>query len=88
MIVDIYTHIFPERFFQELERGVRNPSLRTLVEIAGALDVSVMDLLDVGEPRMNPPLRKRKLTAPPLGRKPRRPSVDPVSATPRGTRRR
>ena len=21
MIVDIYTHIFPERFFQELERG-------------------------------------------------------------------
>ena len=21
MIIDIYTHIFPERFFQELERG-------------------------------------------------------------------
>src|SRR3954465_7438454 len=24
MIVDIYTHIFPERFFQELERGSPN----------------------------------------------------------------
>ena len=24
MIVDIYTHIFPERFFAELERGSPN----------------------------------------------------------------
>ena len=61
---------FNYRFLQELERGMRNPSLRTLVELARALDVSVMDLVDVGEPRMNPPLSKRKLTPPARGRKP------------------
>src|ERR1041384_131985 len=32
MIVDIYTHIFPERFFQELERG--SPKLGNLGKVA------------------------------------------------------
>jgi transcriptional regulator with XRE-family HTH domain len=62
---------FTYRFFQELERGVRNPSLRTLHDLASALGVTVEDLVDVGERRLDPPLR---LTEPPAiraGRKPR-----------------
>lgn len=54
---------FTYRFFQELERGVRNPSLRMLHELATALDVTVADLVDVGEDRLKPPLR---LTNPPI----------------------
>ncbi|MFI5300180.1 MAG: helix-turn-helix domain-containing protein [Polyangiales bacterium] len=37
------------RYLGDLERGVRNPSLRMLHDIAEMLDVRVLDLLDVGE---------------------------------------
>lgn len=62
---------FTYRFFQELERGVRNPSLRTLHDLAHALGVTAGDLVDVGERQLEPPLR---LADPPViraGRKPR-----------------
>ncbi len=62
---------FNYRFYQEIERGTRNPSLRTLHDLARALDVSVLDLLDIGQPRMNPPLRRLRPEAPRRGRKPR-----------------
>lgn len=46
---------------------------RTLFESASALDVSVLDLLDVdGGPRLQTPLRDLPLQASPRGRKPRR----------------
>ena len=63
---------FNYRFYQELERGARNPSLRTLHDLARALDVTLVDLLDVGAPRMNPPLAKQKVSPPPRGRRPRK----------------
>ena len=65
MIVDIYTHIFPERFFQELERGSpklgnmgkRLRSVRKLFD----LDLRFKDMDEIGEYRQiislpNPPL--------------------------------
>ena len=65
MIVDIYTHIFPERFFQELERGSpklgnmgkRLRSVRKLFD----LDLRFRDMDEVGEYRQiislpNPPI--------------------------------
>jgi transcriptional regulator with XRE-family HTH domain len=33
-------------YLAALERGTRNPSIRTLVKVANALSVSVSDLLD------------------------------------------
>jgi len=62
---------FTYRFFQELERGVRNPSLRMLHELATALDVTVADLVDVGEDTCDPPLRLAAPPKIPAGRKAR-----------------
>ena len=53
MIVDIYTHIFPERFFQELERGSpklgnmgkRLRSVRKLFD----LDLRFKDMDEIGD---------------------------------------
>ena len=65
MIVDIYTHIFPERFFQELERGSpklgnmgkRLRSVRKLFD----LDLRFRDMDEIGDYRQiislpNPPI--------------------------------
>lgn len=46
---DVAGQGFTFRYLQELERGVRNPSLRMLFELARVLDVRVADLVDVGE---------------------------------------
>jgi transcriptional regulator with XRE-family HTH domain len=63
---------FNYRFFQELERGGRNPSLRTLFDLAEVLGVTVRDLVDVGHGKpLRRPLRLRRLTPPKRGRKPR-----------------
>jgi transcriptional regulator with XRE-family HTH domain len=58
------------RYFAEVERGVRNPTLDVLAAIAKALDVSVADLVDVeNRPRID--LGGLVLEAPPRGRKPK-----------------
>jgi predicted TIM-barrel fold metal-dependent hydrolase len=65
MIVDIYTHIFPERFFQELERG--SPKLGNMGKRLRAvrklfdLDARFRDMDEIGEYRQiislpNPPI--------------------------------
>ncbi len=68
MIVDIYTHIFPERFFQELERGSpklgnmgkRLRSVRKLFD----LDLRFKDMDEIGADYRqiislpNPPTRR------------------------------
>jgi len=58
------------RYLQELERGVRNPSLRMLFDVAQAMGVRVVDLLDVGERGKAVNLATVKATAPKRGRKP------------------
>lgn len=59
------------RYLQEIERGERNPSLRTLVELAQILDVRAADLLEVGERRNPVDLSKvPESAAPKRGRKP------------------
>ena len=65
MIVDIYTHIFPDRFFQELERG--SPKLGNMgkrlrwVRKLFDLDARFRDMDEIGEYRQiislpNPPI--------------------------------
>ena len=65
MIVDIYTHIFPERFFQELERG--SPKLGNMGKrLRGVpklfdLDLRFRDMDEIGDYRQiislpNPPI--------------------------------
>jgi transcriptional regulator with XRE-family HTH domain len=65
------------RYYQEVERGGRNPTLRVLCEIANVLEVAVADIVDV-EPskRRSVPLAQVRPTPPKAGRKPRR---DPKS---------
>jgi transcriptional regulator with XRE-family HTH domain len=58
------------RYYQELERGSRNPTLRTLHELAQVLGVRVADLVDVGERAAAVDLATAKATPPPRGRKP------------------
>lgn len=58
------------RYFAEIERGVRNPTLDVLAAIAKALDVSVADLVDV-ESRKRIDLGKLDLEPPRRGRKPK-----------------
>ena len=61
------------RYYQELERGQRNPTLRTLTEIADILGVNVADLVDVPGARVSkPPLSARKAKQPRRGRRPRK----------------
>lgn len=61
------------RYFAEVERGRRNPSLDTLLAIAKALKVRVADLVDV-EPGPPVDLDALKLAPPKTGRKPSRPA--------------
>lgn len=60
------------RYLQELERGLRNPSLQMLHDLAEILDVRVADLVEIGEKRA--PVNLAEVTAgpPPRGRKPKR----------------
>lgn len=58
------------RYFAEVERGVRNPTIDVLAAIAKALDVSVADLVDV-ESRKRIDLGKLDLKPPRRGRKPK-----------------
>lgn len=59
------------RYFAEVERGRRNPTLDTLLAIARALKVKVVDLVDV-EPGARVDLDSLKLSPPKTGRKPTR----------------
>ena len=61
------------RYFAEVERGRRNPSLDTLLAIARALKIKVADLVDV-EPGPRVDLERLKANPPKTGRKPTRPS--------------
>jgi transcriptional regulator with XRE-family HTH domain len=58
------------RYYAEIERGRRNPTVVTLYDIAHAMKVSLADLVDVGDaPRVA--LDELDLQPPPRGRKPR-----------------
>ena len=57
------------RYFAEVERAKRNPTLDTLFAIARALKVKVADLVDV-EPGPRVDLDGLKLAPPKTGRKP------------------
>jgi transcriptional regulator with XRE-family HTH domain len=59
------------RYFAEVERAGRNPTLDTLFAIARALKVKVADLVDV-EPGPRLDLDGLKLAPPKTGRKPSR----------------
>jgi transcriptional regulator with XRE-family HTH domain len=59
------------RYFAEVERARRNPTLDTLFAIARALRVKVADLVDV-EPGARVDLDGLKLLPPKTGRKPSR----------------
>jgi transcriptional regulator with XRE-family HTH domain len=62
---------FTYRYLQEIERGVRNPSLKMLFDLAQVLDVRVADLAEVGERRA--PVKLADVSenlAPKRGRKP------------------
>lgn len=56
------------RYYAEIERGRRNPTLDTLYAISKALKVRVADLVDV-EPGAAIDLDALDLTPPPTGRK-------------------
>lgn len=59
------------RYFAEVERAKRNPTLDVLLAIARGLKVHVADLVDV-EPGPRVDLDSLDLTPPPTGRKPTR----------------
>ncbi len=59
------------RYYQELERGVRNPSLRMVFDLAQAFGVRAVDLLDVGERTKPVDLARTKAVPPKRGRKPK-----------------
>ena len=68
---DVAGEGFTYRYLQELERGVRNPSVKMLFDLAQVLDVRVADLVDVGERRAPVKLADVPETlAPKRGRKP------------------
>jgi transcriptional regulator with XRE-family HTH domain len=60
------------RYYQDLERGVRNPTLEVLFALADEFGVTVADLVNVpgGRPSV-PRLDERKASPIPAGRKPR-----------------
>lgn len=59
------------RYFQELERGERNPSLQMLFDLAQILGVRAADLIEVGERRAPVDLSAvPESAAPRAGRKP------------------
>jgi transcriptional regulator with XRE-family HTH domain len=51
---------FDRGFLSGIERGVRNPSIRTLERLATALDVDVSDLLDEAKAVEFEELRRRR----------------------------
>ncbi|MDH5674631.1 MAG: helix-turn-helix domain-containing protein [Myxococcales bacterium] len=59
------------RYFAEVERGHRNPTLDTLHAVARALKVTVADLVDV-EPDRRIDLDAIEVEPVPAGRKPKR----------------
>ncbi len=59
------------RYLQELERGIRNPSLRMVFDLAQAFGVRVIDLLDVGERTRQVKLSEVEASPPKRGRKPK-----------------
>jgi transcriptional regulator with XRE-family HTH domain len=63
------------RYYQELERGQRNPTLRTLSEIAEILGTTVAALVETGDRKdmqQRTPLSDLDVVAPRRGRKPKR----------------
>ena len=62
------------RYYQELERGQRNPSLKMILDLADILEVRVTDLLEVGERRAPVKLADLSVKPPPRGRKPKSPA--------------
>ncbi len=62
---------FTYRYLQEIERGVRNPSVKMLFDLAQVLDVRVADLVEVGERKAPVKLADvPESLAPKRGRKP------------------
>ncbi len=61
------------RYYEETERGDRNPSIEALFAIATGLGVAVVDLVDVAGARakLDGRLDAMKLSAPKTGRKPK-----------------
>jgi transcriptional regulator with XRE-family HTH domain len=60
------------RYYQDIERGIRNPTLETLYVLAGELEVTVADLVNVPGARASTlRIDERKAIRPPAGRKPR-----------------
>ena len=66
------------RYFAEVERARRNPTLDVLLSIATALKVKVADLVDV-QPGPCLDLDQLDLSPPPTGRKPTRVQREPLS---------
>lgn len=58
------------RYYQQLERGVSNPSLQMLFDLAQILGVRVSDLVNVSERRPSVDLSEVEAAPPPRGRKP------------------
>jgi transcriptional regulator with XRE-family HTH domain len=58
------------RWYVEIERGLRNPSVRMVFDLAQILGVSPADLLDVPGARPKVKLSDVKAAAPRRGRKP------------------
>ena len=62
---------FTYRYLQEIERGVRNPSVKMLFDLAQVLDVRVANLVEVGERKAPVKLADvPESLAPKRGRKP------------------
>lgn len=58
------------RYYQEIERGTRNPTVEVMFVIATALRIAVADLMDVGDrPRLQERLLDVDAGAPKRGRK-------------------
>jgi transcriptional regulator with XRE-family HTH domain len=68
----VAAHGITYRYYQELERGERNPTLRTVHELCEILGVRMVDLLEVGDRRARVDLGKVQASPPPRGRKPRK----------------
>ncbi len=71
----VAAHGISYRYYQELERGARNPTLRTLHHLARVLGTTVAALCNVdaaATARAAERMADYKLTAPKRGRKPTR----------------
>lgn len=62
------------RYYQELERGQRNPTLRMLADLAGIFGINVVQLVETetaADIKGRIPLAELDVTAPRRGRKPK-----------------